>query len=70
MVLGKCPTCQASATRLPVGVEGALVGRRMIADDAHLRSFSIAKPLTKQAADEVGHEALSAWRVEDLTPPA
>ena len=42
--LSRCPHCQAPHIRLPLGVEGTLVGRAMLMSDAQLRQFSIAKP--------------------------
>ena len=67
--LGKCPNCQANSIRLPLGVEGTLVGKSMIADEAHLRSFSIEKPWTRAAAEEVGPDAVRAWGMEEISPP-
>ena len=68
-VLGRCPTCQVASIRLPVGVEGTLVGRSMIPDEAQLRSFHIEKPWAKRAAEEVGQLAVLAWELENDTPP-
>ena len=68
-VLGRCPTCQATSIRLPLGVEGALVGRSMIPDEAQLRCFRIEKPWAKRAAEEVGQDAVMAWEQERDTPP-
>ena len=67
--LTKCPTCQAPSIRLPLGVDGALVGRCVIMSDSELRSFAIAKPWAKAAAEECGPDALEAWEGENASPP-
>ena len=67
--LSRRPTCQALSIRLPLGVEGKLAGRCMILSDAELRSFKIANPWTKVAAEELGEQAVAAWDYEADTPP-
>ena len=68
-VLGRCPACQATSIRLPLGVEGTLAGRSMIPDEAQLRSFHIENPRAKRAAEEVGRPAVLAWELGNDTPP-
>lgn len=67
--LAKFPTCQAPSIRLPLGVDGATVGRCMIVGDTHLRSFSVAKPWARVAAGETGPDALMAWEEEEQVSP-
>ena len=66
--LPRCPRCQAPNTRLPLGVDGALVGRAMIMTDPQLRSFNISKHWTKTAAQEHSVEAAAACELEQPTP--
>ena len=67
--LGRCPHCQVTGIRLPLGIEGAIVGKSVLLTESELRGFSIEKPWSAQSAQEKGAEAYKAWEYEDTTPP-
>ena len=66
--LSRRPHCQLPNLRLPLGVEGALVGRSMLLTDRQLRSFNIKKPRTEQTATALGPDAYDSWSYENSTP--
>ena len=67
--LSRWPHFQSTNVRLPLGVEGALVGCAMILDDSQLRPFHIKKPWAEALANEQGPTALESWSYESTTPP-
>ena len=67
--LSRCPRCQSPNVRLPLGVEGTLVGRAMITTGRKLRNFNVLKPRTRSAALEHSAASLASWDYEHSTPP-
>lgn len=66
--LSRCPHCQAPNLRLPLGVEGALVGRAMILGDRRLRLFHVNKPWTLEQSTKHIPEAQESWMYEQDSP--
>ena len=52
--LGRCPHCQQSAIWLPLGVDGALVGRAAFHTDVQLRGFGFEEPWGGAAESALG----------------
>ena len=51
--LGRCPHCQQTGVRLPLGVEGSIIGSSAMLSDFQLREFSIEKPWAARVALEM-----------------
>ena len=66
--LSRCPHCQAPGVRLPLGIEGAIVGKSTLLTDVELMSFSVERPWTREEAELTGNDALRAWEFENATP--
>ena len=66
--LSRCPHCQMAGIRLPMGIEGAMVGRSALMSEYHLREFTIEKPWTEDLAKGLGAQAHEAWLSEQATP--
>ena len=67
--LGKCPRCQKSGIRLPLGIEGTIVGRSALMNGRQLREFAIEKHWSESQANMTGAEDHRAWVDEQATPP-
>ena len=67
-VVERCPHCQEPRVRLPLGVDGALLGRPMLLTDNELTQFKAEKPWTRQEASEFGSDSIEAWEYEQGTP--
>ena len=67
--LPRCPMCQEKGIRLPLGVQGTMVGKAAIKESNQLRSLHIQDPWTLEAAKEVGPLAPGEWLEEQNSPP-
>ena len=68
-VVMRCPHCQGPGVRLPLGAEGARVGRSMLLTDGELNRFKVEKPWARRAAVDCGPEAAISWDYENNAPP-
>ena len=67
--LSRCPHCQQTGVRLPLGIEGYIVGKSVLMTDPELRSFSIEKQRGEDTARATSDEAHRAWIAEQPAPP-
>ena len=66
--LTRCPICQEQNSRLPLGSQGAMVGKASIKEGYQMRSFTIQEPWTVESAALIGEEAKDEWIMEHSTP--
>ena len=64
----RCTRCQPHNVRLPLGVEGALVGRATILNDQQLRTYNDKKPWALATAEEHSADAEASWIYEHSSP--
>ena len=66
--LGKCPHCQKNGVRLPLGIEGVIVGRAALYSDVQLRGYGQDGEWGENAARALGPLSLETWHIENATP--
>ena len=63
------PYLPRKGIRLPLGVQGTMVGKAAIGEINQLRSLKIQEPWTGAAAEEMETESMEEWLAEQCSPP-